>query len=642
MAPGTAPIVAPGTAPSAGRPLWLELARHLEQVRRARPPAIVEDGAVDLLRLRLDVQLDGDGRTVDATAVLTVRANDSTGDAFYLWLDEGLAFTTAEAPGVNVQVDILEYPPFVYGVVGFSPRLAAGETVDVTLTYEGRLACGPYGPRASQYCGGDGELSYYMASGLFPLVMDYADPYGTLAYELDLTLRTPAELEVLVAADPVSEAVDGAWRVSTWHAPVYTSGMNLILLTGQFDVIPVPQVAPQTAVQHPTGHGEYAGTMAAWIPTIYGFLEELAGGPFPFGQVTIFKLPIMDGFPGTATHGMVYLSDAYTTSSMQWFEEILAHEISHLWWGILAAPVDLSRTALMTEGLAVTSQYEYIRRQYYPDLDADWVLWSKLRRNQILLWYLTDPETLPPILLADGAAWPDTVNEQVVWAYYKTSSFLDLLRVALGDGTFFDALRDYVAACTHGECGFDDVEAIFGQRAGTDLSPLFDAFARGTSFPGLGIAFVPCAEGAAPCVSTVTLSKDVEPTLPVELLLEDADGVVIHRALVQLAAPVADFALTTDARPARALVNPRLQAFYRVASDASGDVNFDGETDGFDWMEVVLAQGRRAVHDVEAPGLYDIDERFETRLDVVTDGVVDDSDLQVLRAGLGAVAGGER
>ena len=418
--------------------------------------------------------------------------------------------------------------------------------------------------------------------------------------------------------------------------------MNLILLTGQFDVIPVPGVAPPTTVQHPTGHGEYAGTMAAWIPTINAFLEELAGGPFPFGQVTVFKLPIMDGFPGTATHGMVYLSDAYTTSSMQWFEEILAHEISHLWWGILAAPVDLSRTALMTEGLAITSQYEYIRRQYYPALDADWVLWTKLRRNQIYLWYLTDPTTLPPILLPEGAAWPDTVNEQVVWAYYKTSSFLDLLRVTMGDETFFAALRDYVAACTHGECAFDDVASIFGQRAGTDLSPLFDAFARGTSFPELGIAFVPCDEDAEPCVNTVTLSKDVGTSLPVELLLEGADGAVLHRELVHLADPAADFAFTTAGRPARARVNPRQQAFYRVFSDAPGDVNFDGETDGFDWMEVVLAQGRRAVHDVETPGLYDIDERFETRLDLVTDGVIDEAELEVLRAGLGATAGGGR
>lgn len=634
-------------AESTGAPLRIELARVLSRARQDAPPVIVEDGAVDLLRMRLEVEVGDDGRTVDATAVLTVRTNASTGDAFYLWLDRGLAFRTAGTSGTNVLVETLEYPPFMYGVVRFSPRLEAGETVDVTLTYGGELACEPYGPRGSQYCGGGGELSYYMASGLFPLFMDYADPYGGLLYDLDLTLRTPGDLDLLVAADPVSDVVEGGRRVTVWRGPDYTSGMNLILLTGRFESIPVPGVTPPSMVWHPRGNADYAGWMADWIPSIYGFLEELAGGPFPFGQVTVFKLPVMDGFPGTATYGTVYLSDAYTTSSMQWFEEILTHEISHLWWGILAAPADLSRTALMTEGLAITSQYEYIRRRYYPDLDRDWVLWSKFRNNQLLLWYLTDPRTLPPILLPTGASWPDTLNEQVVWAYHKTSAFLDLLRVALGEDAFFTALRDYVAACTHGECSFDDVEELFGQSTGSAVAHLFDAFARQSAYPTLELAFVPCAADDDPCVSRVTLAKDLAVTLPVELLLEDDGGGVLHRELVQLEALSADYAFTTAGRPARARVNPRQQIFYRVISAAPGDVNFDGETDGFDWVAVTLALGRRAVNDVENPGLYDVDLLFETPLDVVTDGVIDEADLEVLRAGFGAagfgaVAGGGR
>lgn len=637
-----APGRAPGAPPAAGGPgpLRLELAKVVSESRLAAPPLIVEDGAVDLLRMRLEVELGDDGRTVDATAVLTVRTNASTGDAFYLWLDRGLAFRTAGAEGTSVRVETQEYPPFMYGVVGFSPRLEAGQTVDVTITYGGELACEPYGPREGRYCGGDGSLSYYLASGPFPLVMDFADPYGGLLYDLDLILRPPAGLDLLVAADPVSDVVDGDRRITVWRGPDYTSGMNLILLTGYIETIPVPGVTPPSRVQHPRGNADYAGLMAEWMPSIYGFLEDLAGGPFPFGQVTVFKLPIMAGFPGTATYGTVYLSDAYTTSSMQWFEEILAHEISHLWWGILAAPADLARTALTTEGLAITSQYEYIRRRYYPDLDRDWVLWSKFRNNQLLLWYLTDPETLPPILLPAGSTWPETLNEQVVWAYYKSSAFLDLLRVALGEDAFFTALRDYVVACVQGECTLDDVEDVFAQSARVAVAHLFDAFARESTYADLELGFVPCAPDADPCVSRVTLVKEVPVTLPVELVLEDADGVELHRGLVHLSALSEDFAFTTATRPARARVNPRQQIFYRVRSAAPGDVDFDGETDGFDWVAATLALGRRAVNDVENPGLYDVDLLFDTRLDLVVDGVVDEADLEVLRAGFGATGSG--
>ena len=637
-------VVRPGWVPGAELPLRVDLARHVEasRVGNPPPPQIVEDGAVDLLRMQLDVEIGPDGRTVDATAVLTVRANASTGDAFYLWLDRGLVFTSADATGLNVLVDVEDYPPFMYGLVSFSPRLAAGETVDVRLTYSGALACEPYGARESQYCGGDDSFLYYLASGLFPLFMDASDPYGGLSYELDLTLRTPAALEVLVAADFVSESLDETWRTSVWRASTYTSGMNLILLTGFFEDLPVLDVQPASSVQYPVGYEEYAWYMAEWSTGIFAFLGELAGAPFPFSGVTVFKLPNVAGFPGTATYGMVYLAEAYATSSMQWFDEILAHEISHLWWGILAAPQDLAKTALMTEGMAVTSQYEYIRRKYYSGLDADWVLWTKFRRNQIYLWYLTDPHTLPPVLLPQGQTWPDTVNEQVVWAYYKSSAFLDLLRVALGDDAFFAAILSYVTACTHAECTLDDVEILFEQSSGVELTHLFDAFARNTTYANLELGLAPCAEDATPCHTQVTLMQDTDLSLPVELLLEDELGSVVRRERVNLTQRSEDFVFTSDARVVRVRINPRQQIFYRVCSAVPGDVDFDGETDGFDWLAVVMAQGRRAVLDMENPGLYDIDELFDTRLDPVIDGVIDESDLDVLSAGFGAVWGGDQ
>jgi len=635
----------PGWVPQAGAPLRLELARHLERMRAKRPsppPEIVEDGAVDLLRMQLEVEVGADGRTVDATAVLTVRTNASTGDAFYLWLDRGMVFQTADASGLNVLVDLQEYPPFVYGLVSFSPAPAAGQIIDVRLTYSGVLACEPYGARDSQYCGGDDTMLYYMASGLFPLYMDAADPYGGLAYELDLTLRTPEALELLVAADFVSESLDATWRTTRWHADKYTSGMNLILLTGFFGETSIENVTPPSSVRYPAGREEYAWYMADWCPDIFAFLQELSGAPFPFSDITVFKLPNVAGFPGTATYGMVYLAEAYATGSMQWFEEILTHEISHLWWGILAAPQDVSSTALMVEGMAITSQYEYIRRKYYADLDMDWVLWTKFHRNQIYLWYLTDPETLPPILLPAGQEWPDTVNEQVVWAYYKTSAFLDLIRVALGDAAFFGAIADYAAACTESECTIDDVEILFEQSSGVELTHLFDTFARASTYVDLELGLTPCTADATPCHTQVTLSQDTDLMLPVELVLEDAAGVTVHRELVQMTSQSADFAFTTDARVVRARVNPRQEIFYRVRSAAPGDVDFDGETDGFDWLVVVLAQRRRAVIDMENPGLYDIDEQFETRLDPVIDGVIDEADLDLLYAGFGAVSGGAK
>ena len=88
-------------------------------------------------------------------------------------------------------------------------------------------------------------------------------------------------------------------------------------------------------------------------------------------------------------------------------------------------------------------------------------------------------------------------------------------------------------------------------------------------------------------------------------------------------------------------VDPRL-VFYEPRSLTSGDVDFDGETDGFDLIAVVQSLGRRAVDEQPDPGLYDIDLAFDPRLDLDGDGIIAEEDVNIVLAGFGGQWGGAR
>ena len=625
-------------APARGVPLAHELARALSP----RPPEIVEDGAVDLLHTELDVRIMPNGRTVEASVIYTIRTNRQVGNAFLLWLDQGLEFQTASCDGeYNIIVQTTPYPPFMYATIRFSPMTEENEVLRVHLTYSGTLQCAPYGARGAAYCGSGEGLSYYQVGGPFPIFMDAMNYYGHVLYDLDLTLRTPENLDLLVAADPVDGTVEEGVRITRWEGSPYTSGMNLILLTGSFDSVPLEDTDPPSSVWHLADSPEWVSEMAAWSSTIFHYLDEQSGRKLPFGEVAVFKLPWMAGFPGTATWGTVYLAETYAQGGEEWFEEILAHEISHLWWGPLAYQVDLQRNNLMTEGMAMTSQYDYIWRKYYPDVDPDVYFLGKLRQNQLYLWYLTDPETLPDIQMGIGEEWPDTINEQVVWAYYKTSAFLDLLRMTIGEEAFFGALKDYLDVCVNSQCDIRDFEQVFTERAGSIVTSLFETFVYKTTYAELTLGIQLCPAAAGTCDTTVSLSHDTDIDLPVQVFLYFADG-TFEKKSVELTDPSQDFVFTTDDPVVSVQVNPRSQVFYRVSPASPGDVNGDGETDGFDLIATVFHFGRRAVADVASPGLYDVDMLFDARYDVNRDGVIDSQDVAIIGEGFGIPGGGDK
>jgi hypothetical protein len=630
------PIPLPGHAPDPRR-LALDVLRGHGAL--PAPPAPDPANAFTYEAMDLDVTLDPHTGAVDATAVLTFRGESPTSPGLYLLLDQGLAFESATAEGYQVDLQAEPYPPFTYAAVSLSPDVPTGSQVVLVLRYRGILECAASGARSSTYCSVGSDLNHFMDGGPFPMLMDGRDPYGLFTYRRTLTLRQPSGSDVLVSADPVGRTDDGTTLTTEWQADPLSSRDYFNAVTGAFVGIPVVGPTPPFTVYHVAGQEEWAGDMAAWTDPIVAFLDDQAGAAFPYGQVGVVKLPWIDGFPGTATYAMVYLSDSYAALGPEGFEETLAHEISHLWWGILVTEVDNSYW--LVEGLAVLSQYDYTWAEHRAPLhtfDHDTYLADRYRWNGNMLRYLTDPATLPPLVLPESAGWPDTVNEQVVWSYFKSSATLDHLRVLLGDDVFAAGLRAYRDACTQVPCDTADFQAALEETSGQDLQWFVDQLVHASSHPDVSVDFVQtCDDPVVHCDVTVELGQSGTDRVDLVLraVLEDGSHQE-HR--VSLVGVLDTFTLTTPGRVVAVRPHPRHDALVWSRSATEADVTFDRDVDGFDLIHCALQEGRRAVDRTDPDaGIWDVDMIFDSRCDLDGNGVIDAADLTVFQTRFGTV-----
>jgi len=597
-------------------------------------PVRVPYGAVaafDYLSVDQEVTLDPDTGAASADVSISVRSLSPSGTAFYLLIDEGLAFTGAQAAGYTVTVSETSWPPFNYATVNVSPAVPAGEEVTFTFSYSGTLQCNPYGARGGTFCGVGAPLNHFLMGSVFPYMMDALDPYGIDVMIRSLALHTPSGTDALVSADFVSDADDGTTRTTVWQADEFSSSMYFIAITGDFTQAEVPGSTPPFFVAHLTGSTEWVNDMVGWMQSIVPFLDDQAGMSFPFSQVNVVKLPWIEGFPGTATHSMVYLSEVYGMRSAEEFEGTLAHETAHLWWGVLVNPVDNSQWLI--EGPAVFSEYDYTAAIHYSHLDRDEYLAGRYHWNALLLRYLTDWETLPQLVLPEGEDMPATVNEQVTWAYFKSSATLDYLRVIIGEEVFATGLKAYAAGCLLTACDTQDFRAAMETASGEDLEKFFDQWVYATNYPVVVLGFTQeYQSGTGAWQTGVTLEqpyidRQVE-YLPLVLQIRLEDGSVQSRSVV-LDKPVDTYTIQLPAVAVSIHPNPRQDSVVWSRSATSGDVNFDMEVDGRDLIRCAYREGLVPVTSAN-PSIHDVEMDFDPRCDFNDDEIIDDTDINVI------------
>jgi hypothetical protein len=572
---------------------------------------------------RYDVELRWDFRTgaVAGRATLTLRAlpqqNPST---IPLLLDPGIStFTASDATG-PLPVDRQGLGGTDYLTLQLPQPIGASVDTVVTLTWSGNLLCGD-GIGGAPACS-VGTLPFaFMDQGTgIPWLLDPAAGISSDTVLRTWVIQTPKGFDVRAAGELVSQTENATERVSRWQTLKPASlALSSWIVTGTMITQTSAGLPEATVVDAASSQRSLvAGFSRNILPeTVRRF------GPRSSGEVAQVIVPRSSSFIGTASYAMTLINETYDSLGAELHEEIWAHENIHQHFAVRGYPTDTAVTSLMTEGITTLLELDYTTR-HLTGIERDRALGLRLREFGLLLDYSYPKMVSLPLWLADDSLVPRDAESFNVWAYFKGAATLDLLRLYVGEPAFDLALNRYLEACDSGPCSTETFRASLEASSGVSLAPFFSQWMMGTRRPELKIGWTPGVGQVE-----VELTQSAPGLLPLELWLEQVDGTIRRERWVLTAAN--ERRMISTSLPVRNVrVNPRLEAAIRVRSGLLGDVDFDGEVDGFDVIRCARLLGQTLDTPSARHGVWFKNLDFDPQCDRDGDGKMTSADLAAL------------
>jgi len=268
----------------------------------------------------------------------------------------------------------------------------------------------------------------------------------------DFAITVPAGLTAMANGMLVSSATAGGrstwvWRETDPMAPYLATAtvgrFDLSVSTTSAGVPSYVAVDPQLP----------KGQVLSKLPAITDFFTSLYG-PYPFNAVGAIvdsaknvgysletqTKPVFDRMPDEAT---------------------LVHELSHMWFGD-SVTLTTWPDIWLHEGFATWSEW----------------IWSERQGNKSAAQWLKQLLNTPP---QDSGFWtpppgapgtPDLLFDGTI--YYRGAMTLEALREKIGDPTFFDVMRTWLAQHRYGNVTTAQFIDLAQQLSGTNLGQFFD------------------------------------------------------------------------------------------------------------------------------------------------------------------------
>lgn len=164
------------------------------------------------------------------------------------------------------------------------------------------------------------------------------------------------------------------------------------------------------------------------------------------------------------------------------YDWLLAHELSHHWWGNCVTESQWSDVWL-SEGFAVYCEAvwaEYYGQESYDDYMLNDIMKPYLNSGE--LFPLTEPTT-------PAEMWSYTT-------YQKGASVLHMLRHVLGDDIFYESLMEYFDHHSYASATTDDLRDHFENVSGEDIDWFFDTWVRDWGYPIYDISYASAQSGS--------------------------------------------------------------------------------------------------------------------------------------------------
>ena len=414
----------------------------------------------DALRYQADLTLGFNPAHLDATVSITFAARETLS-----WLDlhlRGYEIHSIRVEGQDVawsrnddrlSLDLSAHP------------VAAGDSAHVELQYSGT-------PVVSN------DTGLFMSS---TLAYTLSDPWGTRNWLACFDEPFDKALwQVSVRADSLystlsngtlQSVVNHGDGTSTWtyRHDLPMSSYLVSLVTGRLtDLADVWQGHPLHWFVYP----QHVAAAQAAVTHMPEMLDCFSGywGDYPFDSYAMGEAPIYGGMGGMEHQTCTTIGSGIIAGGLQ-YESIIAHELSHMWWGDALTPVDY-RQVWLNEGWATYAEALFF--QYLANGDEavfqDYLV-------QIQQTYLNWDTGFQPIF-APPANDLFNLNQ-----YEKAASVLHMLRDLLGRELFDATQREWQATHRYGTVSTDEYREALEVASGLELDWFFHQWIYTGGYP---------------------------------------------------------------------------------------------------------------------------------------------------------------
>jgi aminopeptidase N len=480
-------------------------ARAMERMQAMRTVQSPNQSAYDARTYDLDLRPDI--ATQVLTGIVRMRATVVNGPLLDLDLDLASNMVVDSAYAADAPAPFTRAGDIL--TVALDRAYANGETPEVVVRYHGTPARGPFGA----------VFSFGSHAGN-PLIATLSEPFGARAWwpckdypedkadSVDIRVAVPSGMITACNGTLVASSDDGSLAFTHWHErhPITT---YLVSVASYAYAVStdwyVPVLGDPMAIQFYLFPEAVAGA-AAVNAKVKGMIAAFAAR---FGEY-----PFLDEKYGEASFSWGGGMENQTLTSLGGFwEYIVAHELGHQWWGDMVTCRDFHHIWL-NEGFATYCQ----------------ALWTEAGAG--LAGYHADmrgaryygPGT---IYAPDENDVPRVFNGDL--SYNKGSWVLHMLRHALGDTTFFTALRAYGEQYRYGTATTENFRDVCASVSGRNLDKFFQQWIYGEYYPHyhFDYSYVP----AAPEVGGYDVSFRLDQAqawqlfwMPVDVTINTADG----------------------------------------------------------------------------------------------------------------------
>jgi len=416
------------------------------------------NGGYDALHYTLDLTVDLEAHTLDATAILDAQAAQ---DLARFNLDlvgmqvEGVAVNGQPAHYERSRGELIITPADLIGV---------GETFRVWVDYHGTPRGQADMPDYSQgwhfYEGGAfvaGEPTG--ASGWYPVNMH---PSDKATYTFRVTVEKPYEV---AANGTLRQSIDnGSTQTFVWESRDPIAPYLVTVGVGDFRIetdastsgVPIRNYIAASL----SSDVIQATALQADMIDVY----ESLFGPYPFEVSGVIVHDVRLQF-ALETQTLIVFGNSFID------EYVVAHELAHMWFGDSVTPARW-QDIWLNEGFATYASLLWFERAYSPK-DAEQELRS--------MYEVMAGSGGNTIVIGDPG--PDDMFDGAV--YLRGALTLHALRLRVGDEVFFGVLRTYADRYRHGNAATEDFIALAEEVSGESLDDLFQRWLYEAKMPDI-------------------------------------------------------------------------------------------------------------------------------------------------------------